>query len=178
MKNMSKLINNINKGRIPNVSLKGFTLVELMIVIFVIAILMAITLPAYQAYAKKAARSQAQQEVLKLAEQLEKHKVKNYTYQGFNPAFMYGETSEMSDITIPRGASGDRIKYIIHIRDLNDTTQSLTSKDVRGLGWVILAESKDSENHNLLINSSGLRCSTTNSIGFGSCGTGNKVETW
>lgn len=161
-----------------NVSLKGFTLVELMIVTFVIAILMAITLPAYQSYTRKAARAQAQQEILKLAEQLERHRVKNYTYQGFNPSFLYGQTGDMSQIKFPIGAEESRIKYVIDIRDLNNANLALTSDQARGLGWVIRAQSTDKLNYNLLMNSTGLRCATVSNIEFNNCGNGDTVETW
>lgn len=174
---MSKQINsNLNKQHSSNN--QGFTLIELMIVIFIIAIITAIVLPSYQSYSRKAARSQAQQEILKLAEQLERHRVKNYTYSGFSPAYLYGKTGDLDEIIIPVGATGDRIKYKIQIRDLNQTSKLLTSADVRGLGWVIKADSTDNKNYNLLMTSTGMRCSTTTSIAFDGCGTGDKVETW
>lgn len=67
----------------------GFTLIELMIVIVVVAVLAAIAIPSYQQYIRRSHLAQAQQEMLKLAEQLERHKAKNFSYKGFDAAYLY-----------------------------------------------------------------------------------------
>ena len=61
---------------------KGFTLIELMIVLVIVAIFAAIAIPSYQEYARRADVSMVQQEMQKIAEQLERHKSKNFTYRG------------------------------------------------------------------------------------------------
>lgn len=67
----------------------GFTLIELMVVVVVVAILAAIAIPSYQQYIRRGHLAQAQQEMLKLAEQLERHKAKNFSYKGFDAAYLY-----------------------------------------------------------------------------------------
>ena len=67
----------------------GFTLIELMVVVVVSAILLAIAIPSYQSYVRKGHLAQAQQEMLKLADQLERHKAKNFSYKGFDIAHFY-----------------------------------------------------------------------------------------
>ena len=49
------------------ISIKGFTLVELMIVIAIVAVLVALALPSYTRYVRKANRGEAQQLLLNWA---------------------------------------------------------------------------------------------------------------
>jgi len=63
--------------------MEGFTLIELMIVIIIIAILTAITLPSYQAYVRKSQEAKVESQILFLAEQLERHKARNFNYKNF-----------------------------------------------------------------------------------------------
>lgn len=81
----------------------GFTLIELMIVVVVSSILLTIAIPSYQSYVRKGHLSQAQQEILKLADQLERHKAKNFSYKGFDISHFYkdqaGALSSAVDVT-------------------------------------------------------------------------------
>ena len=60
---------------------RGFTLIELMVTLLTLAILVAIAVPSYQSYARRATASAAKSEILKLAERLEQHKSRNFTYR-------------------------------------------------------------------------------------------------
>lgn len=50
------------------IKMKGFTLVELMVVVMVVAVVAAIALPNYQAYVRKSMENSAQQEIRKSCE--------------------------------------------------------------------------------------------------------------
>lgn len=65
-------------------NIKGFTLIELMIVIFILAIVAAIALPSYQAYVRKGNEKLALQQIADLSLELEKEKSRNFSYEGMN----------------------------------------------------------------------------------------------
>lgn len=60
--------------------LRGFTLIELMIVVAVIAVLATIAIPSYQNYADRTRRADAQSDMLELAQALERGRINNNAY--------------------------------------------------------------------------------------------------
>lgn len=163
---------------------RGFTLIELMVVVAIIAIIAAIAFPSYQAYTRRSSESLAQQEMQKIAEQLERHKAKNFTYRDFDPNFIYDVSGAMTSVTLPRGATGSAIKYTLTIRDAEDSTKLLTDTGIRARGWAMRATAADARSYNLLMTSTGLRCKnkTSANIQFNTttkmweCGVGG--ENW
>lgn len=121
---------------------QGYTLLELMIVVVVIAIFAAVAFPSYQAYSRKANMAAAQQEILKLAEQLERHKTRNFSYRNFTP----------TSVTLKHGA------YVITVSDDTIAENLLNSSATVGQTWVIKATTSDVKNFTLLAKNSGLRC--------------------
>lgn len=59
---------------------KGFTLIELMIVVAVVGILAAVAFPSYQNYVQQTRRADAQAALMELAHHMERHYTANGSY--------------------------------------------------------------------------------------------------
>lgn len=66
----------------------GFTLVELMIVVTVIAILAAIAYPSYQDSVRRAKRIDAQSTMMDIASKLQKYKIARFSYEKADGSFV------------------------------------------------------------------------------------------
>lgn len=137
----------------------GFTLIELMVVVVIVAIFATIAIPSYQEYVRRAAVSQAQQEMMRLATLLDRHKAKNFSYRGFaTPS--------------PVGVTGSSVKYNFSIVDGDNTNILLTNDAASGHNWAIQAQPTTENSYILLLTSKGIRCKnkTAENVDFESCG--------
>ena len=80
-------------------SKKGFTLIELMIVIAIVAILVALALPSYSRYIRKANRGEAQQLLLNWANNQEIWRANHSEYATL--AQLAAPSSDRYDFTLP-----------------------------------------------------------------------------
>lgn len=64
-----------------NKQMKGFSLIEMMIVLIIIGILAAFAIPSYTKYKVRVNRVEVQTEMMKLAQDLQSYKVANKTYK-------------------------------------------------------------------------------------------------
>lgn len=60
---------------------QGFSLIELLIVVVVVAILVSIAYPSYQEYITRARRSEGQSALMDLASRMERYYSEHHTYQ-------------------------------------------------------------------------------------------------
>lgn len=79
----------------------GFTLIEIMIVVAIVAILASIALPAYQEHVQKSRRVDAQTAMLELAQFMEREYTKNNSYAGLTlPSAVTSRVSTYYGITL------------------------------------------------------------------------------
>lgn len=64
-------------------NIKGFTLVELLVVMAILGILASIAIPGYQGYVRRAACEDAKASVTGTANLLERYRAQNNSYSGF-----------------------------------------------------------------------------------------------
>ncbi|RPE29891.1 type IV pilus assembly protein PilE [Acinetobacter sp. BIGb0102] len=150
---------------------RGFTLIELMFVVVIVAIIAAIAIPSYEHFTRRAVAAQVQQEMHKIAEQLERHKLRNFTYRGFNPRYLYpappsprvdslDETKQ--ELTLPLESASP--KYTLTIVDGSTGNPLLTSSEAIGQRWAIKAISHDIRNKSFLLTSTGVECETITAV--------------
>lgn len=105
---------------------RGFTLVEVMIVMIVVTILGSIAIPSYTQYLKKSARKEAQQLLLQAAVRQETHLVRNGRYATDMSSLGYASDSVATDsgrYTVSV-SSGDNSSYTLAAKPTSTGGQS------------------------------------------------------
>ncbi|MGP5514154.1 type IV pilin protein [Psychrobacter alimentarius] len=178
---------------------KGFTLIEVMIVVFILAILAAIAVPSYRHYIVVNAERDAQARMLSLQVELERWRSTALTYKGFIPQvvdsdgntdYSYADTDTDIDntiINVPTG-SGDDYTYRITLVDggTTSTAKSLVTDpgvdNATGRSWKMVAVPNPDryikKGNNIMLTSSGIRCMSTSSIAISAKDCGNGTQIW
>lgn len=102
---------------------RGFTLLELMIVVVVIAILATVVLPSYQSYVLKARRTDAKTALTTVAQSLERFATENAANGGYNNATL----SNTPGANVVAPASTENNHYTLTFTSKTATTYELAA---------------------------------------------------
>lgn len=103
-----------------NVPMAGFTLVELMIAVAILAIVAAVALPLYNQYSQRTYRTEAQADLLNCAQALERYAARNFSYDGAVAVFNAGNLCD------PRSEVQNRYDITLVVPDDDQFTLTAT----------------------------------------------------
>lgn len=144
---------------------KGFTLLELVVTVTIVAILAALAIPSYQSYIERSAVSETQQRMLALSTDLLRWRSKALTYRGFVPASGYAQAN---DILVPTDATLSNYRYKVTLVDAG-TKASLGDATAIGTDWIMVAVPNSDNNtlkdgKRLYLRSNGERCLVASTV--------------
>lgn len=128
----------------------GFTLIELMITVVIVAILAAIALPSYSSYIKKANVKSAQSDLVSLGLVFENYYQRNLSY----PSTTYNDTPALSSAFSQWSPSNNDIFTFSAVSTGTGYTLSATAKTTSNLNSCVLT-----------INNSNARTATNSCVG-------------
>lgn len=150
---------------VRNARAKGFTLIELIVVIVIVGILSAIALPAYTNYVVRGKRVDVQARLMQIATNLERYKSQQLSYAGATMAIVNGGAT-----TYPSSGAAD----------YNLTLTLTPPAPASPTGWTLLATpvtgGRQVGDGALKIDSQGRRC--WNPASDTDCDLANALQAW
>lgn len=170
-----------------SLAMQGYTLIELMLVVVIIAIFAAIAIPSYRQYTQRNAESEAMARMHSLQLDLDRWRASALTYKGFVPNGGYATTTN-NFVYSPKTTSANSFRYQIYLLPSsgNSLVSTATSANpvnvVLGRGWMMFAEPNSSNStfsgaFKFLLKSDGTACKTKDTnvtittVKAGNCGT-------
>ncbi|OLF37705.1 MULTISPECIES: type IV pilin protein [unclassified Psychrobacter] len=151
---------------------RGFTLIELMIVVAIIGILAAIAFPSYQGYVERTNRADMMSEMQQIATRIESNKI-NYKRYDRIPLSSVLSGTVAADGSANFPIAGTALYTVTVITDPNSTTT------VGGNNWTITAvpvtEQRMVNDGRLTLNHEGKKCRIDNN-NVATCGTGKEWD--
>lgn len=108
----------------------GFTLIEVMIVVAIVAILAAIALPSYQESVRKSKRAEARAGLLETSQWMQRFYSQNDRFDQANDAGGTAVSLPAALTTVPKGATGSAVYYTIQFQEDTLTARSFTLEAV------------------------------------------------
>lgn len=150
----------------------GFTLIELMVTVVIVAIIAGIALPSYQEYVRRQRLAQVQQEMNVIAGELERFKSKNLSYTGFDSA----QIAHIYGTAFNNTANGGTLN--VPVDNSRASQYTITLEIVNGMQWRMTGIKADARNFNVFMDSTGFRCKTKTRTPDATNQCGSDSEAW
>ena len=156
----------------------GFTLLELMVVVVIVAIFAAMIIPSYQRYVARSYQAKAQAELLVLSARLESYRGRQLNYADF----IADNESSAGLVYLPQNATTENYRYKVQILDIN-THQDL-QQSVIGQGYKLIATPYQygqrylRESPSYFLNSRGHKCASAMLLTHLATDCGDTTQEW